>query len=146
MTRCFLPVVAVLLAACGGDDPVPDFSGQWSGTVVQSARCPDGTVIPRTVPINLVATQDDTGVTFDSDTSCGFLRGTFDGDVLTLRAAACDPLVSGSITYADTILDGTIALKGDALDVGATVSTVLFTSTGAGRCVGPMGGTLHRRD
>jgi hypothetical protein len=139
-----LPVLLLVVSACGGAPP--DFSGRWSGNALQSAICDDGTSIPRVVPITLDARQDDNGVDFVTNTSCGTLRGEFDGDILRLQPAACAPLVYGVFTYADTILTGTVVRQDDTLRVSATVSTVLFSSTGAGRCSGPMSGTLERDD
>lgn len=142
MLKRLLPAVAAFVTACGGD--VPDFTGQWSGNLLQSSLCDDGTTIPRVVPVTLAATQDDKGVNFTSNTSCGVIRGDFDGDFLRIQPAACAPLVSGDFTYGDTILGGTIVLRDDELRVSANVSTVLVTPTGAGRCSGPMSGGLTR--
>lgn len=137
------PVVLLVIGTatgCGGSD----FEGRWRGSLTQVATCPGGSVARRTLAMDLIAIQDGKEVLFAGSTSCGIITTSVDGDTATLQRVACLPIVTDGVSYADTILGGTMALRGNVLEVSAQASTMARSSTATTTCTGPLTGILSR--
>ena len=139
MRTIFFLVSALFLVGCGG----ADFTGTYSGSLINSVTCSDGSgqTYALTSPVKITDMGDELSIQMGG--ACDPLMADAAGESATLRMKACPPTSTNGVTAMVTFTSGSLSLKQNALTVSVTATTQM-TGAIVGLCTGISSGTLTR--